>query len=99
MLRVKPSDIGYTLAAGAVIGALLPIAVFPGLQRKYKNVSLYTSLLAIYPIVFLLFPLVNLVARWGANVNGDFGSATNALVWVGICVILLCGRFAGMTWS
>ena len=76
----------------------------PHLLRRFDHAKMYNVCVAIYPYVYLLLPLLNLVARNGL-VEGVDGApdgvtpGTKALLWLGIAVLLGMARVACLAFS
>jgi len=69
--------------------AFLQLLVMPTLMRRFKIASLFIFCMGVWPITFMLVPLLNLIARSGLDrPTGTF----NPLLWVGIAVVLICWR-------
>ena len=95
------------MACSGIIGALLTMFVLPVLQNMFSVVGLYRFLMATYPLQYLLFPLVNLVARYTVrfaeepdpNAEEWPTPPAGAAVWTGIITILFINRFSCMAFS
>lgn len=71
------------------IFAFLQFLVMPTLMRRFNIASMYIFCMGVWPITFMLVPLLNLIARMGLDKpTGAF----NPLLWVGIAVVLVCWR-------
>ncbi|KAI5117843.1 hypothetical protein M0805_008115 [Coniferiporia weirii] len=84
-LSRTPDEIGYALAFSGVAGSLVQVFVFPVLQRRFDNVPLYRALMLLWPILFSILPLLNILARWSAPAAAlaapvaDIGAALDAI--------------------
>ncbi|KAH8915985.1 MFS general substrate transporter [Atractiella rhizophila] len=73
-LGMDESSIGKALSYAGFLSILVQLFIFPPLQKRIGTVALYRSMMALYPIVFALFPLSNVFAR-----KGDMKSAQGVL--------------------
>lgn len=90
------------LAASGSISAGLQLFTMPYLLRRFDHARMYNVCMAIFPYVYLLLPLLNLVARTGIEeVNGveTITAGTKALLWLGIGIILSLARIACLAFS
>jgi hypothetical protein len=91
------------LATSGAIAAGLQLFFMPYLLRRFDHAKMYNTCVAIYPYVYLLLPLLNIVARQG-TVVGDDGvegvtPGTKALLWLGIAILLGMARIACLAFS
>lgn len=82
-------EIGLVLGARGVCGILLQLFAFPPLCNGLGPALTFRSCLALYPLIFLLFPLIGLAAK-----SGETG-----LVWTGLVVSMLLWATANMAFS
>lgn len=91
------------LASSGAIAAGLQIFFMPYLLRRFDHAKMYNTCVAIFPYVYLLTPLLNLVARHGVVVGEDgiesITPGTKALLWVGIGILLGMARVATLAFS
>lgn len=95
------------MAFSGVSGAFLTMFLLPALQSRFSTIGLYRFLLKTYPLQFLLFPLVNLLARYTIvfQETGDPGAENwptppaGIAVWLSVAVILFINRAACMCFS
>ncbi|KAJ7136766.1 major facilitator superfamily domain-containing protein [Mycena epipterygia] len=88
-LGFSVTEIGYVLSISSGIFAFLQFLVMPTLMRRFNIASMYIFCMGVWPITFMLVPLLNLIARMGLDKpTGAF----NPLLWVGISVMLICWR-------
>lgn len=62
-------DIGKALACAGVLTVVSQVSLFPPLQTRLGTIKLYRALMALYPFVFSLFPIMSHVASQDAK-NG-----------------------------
>ncbi|KAE9406760.1 MFS general substrate transporter [Gymnopus androsaceus JB14] len=99
-LAFPPSTIGYSLAfAGLILGAA-QVFIMPILLRRYEAAKIYNMSIAAWPITFLIFPTLNMIARFGLDENtGQLSTYSNALLWVGIVIVLTLSRIGCIAFS
>ncbi|EKM55532.1 uncharacterized protein PHACADRAFT_256226 [Phanerochaete carnosa HHB-10118-sp] len=97
------AEIGLALASSGLIAAGLQVFFMPYLLRRFDHAKMYNTCVAIFPWVFSLLPLLNLIARRGVIVGEDGAEsvtpATKALLWVGIGILLALARSAALAFS
>lgn len=74
---------------------------FPWLTKRIKLTTLYPSLMALYPAVFLLLPFLNTIARDNL-VEGSEDKLTAhglAVLWTCMGALLILTRVAGMCYA
>lgn len=96
---IQPAQIGNALSAAGIFGISVQLFVFPPLQRRVRNTFLYTIFFSMWPLVFGLFPLVSLAARWGKLEDGTLSNAAQSGVLVGISLILAIAKIACMSFA
>jgi len=56
--------------------------------------------MALWPYTFLVLPILNFIARAGIDeTTGALGSTTIAFLWIGIVLVLLLSKIAGLSYS
>ncbi|GJE90858.1 MFS general substrate transporter [Phanerochaete sordida] len=97
------AEIGFALASSGLIAAGLQVFFMPYLLRRFDHAKMYNTCVGIFPWVFLLLPLLNLVARRGAVLGADgvesVTPATKAALWAGIALLLALARSAALAFS
>lgn len=83
------------LSATGLLGIFVALVGFPTLQHRFGTMPVYRMCMALWVVVFLLFPVTSLVARWTLLGEGN-GSSGLGLLWTGVALILAAGRFASM---
>ena len=75
----------------------------PYLLRRFDHAKMYNTCVAIYPYVYLLLPLLNVIARRGVVVSEDgverVDPGTKTLLWLGIAILLGMARIACLAFS
>ncbi|KAF8299932.1 MFS general substrate transporter [Clavulina sp. PMI_390] len=87
----SPSQIGLALAVSGAVGAFSSLVIFPRIQRRFNNRSLYNVLACFWPIAYAMMPIGNLIARWAEGLPPNEGQAW---MWVAIAMILTPMRAA-----
>ncbi|KAG8831242.1 hypothetical protein FRC17_003438 [Serendipita sp. 399] len=59
----SPAEIGYAFALGGVISLFLLPFGLPPLQRRYGTVPLYYGLAMLWPVIYLMFPALNVIVK------------------------------------
>ena len=98
----QPEEIGFTLASAGVIGAIIQVLILPNLQRRYGTLTLYRFFMSLWPVVYLLFPILNLVARHtikGVYEEGYDTEPAGLAVWFLVALSLSLSRLAAMSFS
>ncbi|KAG9035199.1 hypothetical protein FRB95_011933 [Tulasnella sp. JGI-2019a] len=98
-LQRTPAEIASLLASMSVLGILLPLFVFPALQQSYGTLAVYRACIALGPIVFALFSVTSLLARWVVSENGSANDSAMALIWIAVSLILMLGRTSMMGYT
>lgn len=100
-LSLDPVEIGSALAFGGFIAAVMQPFAFPALTKRFKLATLYPCFMALYPISFLLLPLLNVIARRNLVEGTDDQITPRGLtaLWTCIAALLLMTRIAGMSYA
>ncbi|KAF8509541.1 MFS general substrate transporter [Gautieria morchelliformis] len=104
-LGYSATKIGYALAIAGTSAALFQLLVLPILLRRVAAVTAYKLCMKLWPVAFLMFPLLNVLARAGlevedVNTAGEvLKPAYTAAVWVGIGLCLATTRIANLAFS
>lgn len=70
------------------------------LLRRFEAARIYNVSVAAWPITFLLFPLLNIIARYGLDDStGQLSTRSNAALWVGLVVVLALSRIGCIAFS
>ncbi|KAE9409000.1 MFS general substrate transporter [Gymnopus androsaceus JB14] len=97
-----PAEItGYALAFTGFIAGITQLFLMPLLLRRFEAAKIYTVCIAAWPIVFLILPCFNLIARYGLMVNeatGELGVHAKAILWTGIFLDLALSRIGGIAY-
>jgi len=102
-LSRSPEEIGYALAFSGVVAGVIQVFIFPVLQRRYNNIPLYRALMSVWPLIFAMLPVLNVIARWtlpeAAREDDDYKFAASPWLWLGIAVVMATVRLAAMSYS
>ncbi|GAA5906508.1 hypothetical protein JCM6882_004454 [Rhodosporidiobolus microsporus] len=88
-LGFPPSSIGTALSLSGLLAVSFQLFLFPPLQKRAGTVPLYRALMALWPVVFALFPVMG----WAARERGE------RAVWVVLCVFLGLKSIANMSYA
>ncbi|KAG0152285.1 hypothetical protein CROQUDRAFT_649654 [Cronartium quercuum f. sp. fusiforme G11] len=86
------ANIGVALSLSGIFTVVAQLLLFPPLQRRYGTVKLYRICMAAYPVIFLLFPLIHLIAVFEK-------SESHTGVWVGLTWLLLLKTSANIVFA
>ncbi|KAI1795984.1 MFS general substrate transporter [Ganoderma leucocontextum] len=100
-LAFDATQIGYALSISGCVSIFLQLFCMPYILRRIDNARMYNFCMGLWPFCFVLLPGLNILARMGAAdlATGELDPTTNALVWLGICVILTISRTAALAFS
>lgn len=87
---LQTSQIGTALAMTASVATVVALVIFPVVQKRYNNRTLFVFLVSPFVLVFALMPIGNLAAR--AHFEGDETMAKwkhDVLVWIAIFITLI----------
>ncbi|GAA5986072.1 hypothetical protein JCM11641_005547 [Rhodosporidiobolus odoratus] len=88
-LGFPPSSIGTALSLSGLLAVSFQLLLFPPLQKRAGTVPLYRALMALWPVVFALFPVMGYAAK-----RGDMQA-----VWGWLCVFLTLKSIANMSYA
>ncbi|KAJ4467774.1 MFS general substrate transporter [Lentinula lateritia] len=102
-LAFPPSVIGYALAFTGVVAGLTQLFLMPVFLRRFEAAKIYSVCMAVWPLVFLILPCLNIIARYGSDhgLNGGLtplSTHTKAILWVGFFVTLTLSRVGGIAY-
>ncbi|KAJ4478962.1 major facilitator superfamily domain-containing protein [Lentinula aciculospora] len=111
-LAFPPSVIGYALAFTGVVAGLTQLFLMPAFLRRFEAAKIYLVCMAVWPLVFLILPCLNIIAMRGLNAMDEFdgdgghegyelgqlGTETKAMLWVGFFVALTLSRIGGIAY-
>ncbi|KAI0646944.1 MFS general substrate transporter [Trametes meyenii] len=100
-LSFNATQIGYALSIAGFMSIFLQLFCMPFILRRFDHARMYNFCMGLWPFCFVLLPGLNLLARWGGldELTGELLPATQALVWVGIGVILTISKAAALAFS
>ncbi|KAJ3980440.1 major facilitator superfamily domain-containing protein [Lentinula detonsa] len=111
-LAFPPSVIGYALAFTGLVAGLTQLFLMPIFLRRFEAAKIYSVCMAVWPLVFLVLPCLNIIARYGSHYGldgadgldrvsgelGQLGNHTKAILWVGVFVALTLSRVGGIAY-
>lgn len=72
----------------------------PYLIRTFNHAKMYNLCFWMFPFVFPLLALLNVIARAGYDGNsGKLSAHASAAIWVGVALILAMSRIAGLAFG
>ncbi|KLO14164.1 MFS general substrate transporter [Schizopora paradoxa] len=99
-LSFSVSQIGYALAVAGISSAALQLLFMPILLRHFNCSRLYKFCMSIWPLTFVLLPILNGIAKLGYDEDHNFmDSDTAVAVWIGIGIVLALSRIACLAFS
>lgn len=89
---------------GGIISTIMLPFGFPAIQRRYGTRNMYCTLMYFWPSVYLLLPILNVIARMFVQPVGDDGverltPTGDMTLWLGIGIVVLLTRIACMMFS
>ncbi|KAJ7039837.1 major facilitator superfamily domain-containing protein [Mycena alexandri] len=100
-LGFSVAEIGYSVSMLSAIFVLLQLLLAPHLLRRFDIGRLYIFCMGLWPLTFILIPVLNVIARLhplGEPVHNEPTTHKIAL-WVGIAVVLTCSAMASLSFS
>lgn len=71
----------------------------PYLLRTYNTARMYNATICMFPCIFCLMPLLNVVARAGLNPEtGMVGVGATAVIWVCLGLLLGMAALSNLAW-
>ncbi|KZP26912.1 hypothetical protein FIBSPDRAFT_928347 [Athelia psychrophila] len=93
-------NIGYSLSTSGAISLFLQLMIMPYLIRTFNPAKMYNLCFWMFPFMFPLLAVLNLVARGGYDrTTGELNSQASAAIWVGIAIVMAMARFANLAFS
>ncbi|KAF8529849.1 major facilitator superfamily domain-containing protein [Gautieria morchelliformis] len=94
------SPIGYSLAVAGITAAALQIFLMPWILRTFDLDVTYRFCMGLFPFAFVSLPMLNLLARMGADSEGNVTAQwVRCALWVGIAATLAMSRTAALGFS
>ncbi|KAJ6618366.1 major facilitator superfamily domain-containing protein [Mycena sp. CBHHK59/15] len=94
------TEIGYALAMSGAILAIFQLFLMPTLLRNFNAAKMYNFCMRCWPVTFVLTPFLNFIVRNGYDEDsGLVDPTTNALLWIGVAVVLMCSRIAALAYA
>ena len=89
---------------GGIFSTIMLPFGFPPIQRRYGTRKMYCSLMYFWPAVYLLLPILNVIARMLVQPMGDDGveqltPAGDKILWLGVGTVVLLTKTASMMFS
>lgn len=83
-----------------MVSLLLQLMIMPYLLRTFSHAKMYNLCFWMFPFVFPLLALLNVIARAGYDGDtGELGTHASAAIWVGLAIILAMSRIAGLAFG
>ncbi|TFK55183.1 MFS general substrate transporter [Heliocybe sulcata] len=99
-LEFSPSEIGFSLATSGVLAAFVQLFLLPIVLKRCDTCKVYTFCMSLWAYVFMLLPLLNVIARSGVQRTDEVLDArAKALVWVGLGIMLALSRLGCLAFS
>ncbi|KZP15464.1 MFS general substrate transporter [Athelia psychrophila] len=99
-LGLSTENIGYSLSTSGAVSLLLQLMIMPYLIRNFNLAKMYSLCFWMFPFMFPLLAVLNLVARGGYDgTTGELSSQASAAIWVGIAIVMTMARFANLAFS
>ncbi|KAJ6579987.1 hypothetical protein DFH09DRAFT_1444340 [Mycena vulgaris] len=99
-LGFSATEIGYTLSMSSAFFAFFQLLLMPILMRKFSIVRMYMFCVGVWPLTFMLVPLLNAIVRMGQiNPGADSYVNFDVLLWISIAVVIICWRVACLAYS
>ncbi|KZP15745.1 MFS general substrate transporter [Athelia psychrophila] len=94
-LGFPAKQIGYALSGSGVLSVAMQLFLMPYILRTFDKAKMYNLCFCMYPLLFPIMSVLNIIARAGYDEATETLSAqTTAAVWAGIALLLLMSRFA-----
>jgi hypothetical protein len=87
----QPTNIASALAISGTTSAALKLLVMPHLLQRYDARRLYLICMGVWPLTFILFPLLSAIA-WRTK-------STGALLWAGVALVAVMSQIACLAFS
>ncbi|KAJ7770519.1 major facilitator superfamily domain-containing protein [Mycena metata] len=100
-LGFSVAEIGYIMSMLSAIFVLLQLLLAPHLLRRFDIGRLYKFCMGLWPLAFILIPVLNVIARLDPAEGPVQNEATTHKIglWVGIAVVLTCSGVASLCFS
>ncbi|THH20372.1 hypothetical protein EW146_g974 [Bondarzewia mesenterica] len=105
-LAFSASQIGYCLATSGVISIFIQILIMPTVLARCDHARVYNFCMALWPYVFCVIPLLNIIARTGfpeqlgpGMILQNADARVQATVWCCIAALLGITRIATLAFS
>ncbi|KAJ4488469.1 major facilitator superfamily multidrug-resistance, DHA1 sub-family, partial [Lentinula aciculospora] len=94
-LGLETSQIGYALVISGLTAAFFQLVLMPTLLRRVDHAKCYHFTIAVWPAVFLILPSLNLLAQTNESLDDN----ASAMLWTGICVVLVFARIGFLPYT
>ncbi|KZP06320.1 hypothetical protein FIBSPDRAFT_876670, partial [Athelia psychrophila] len=99
-LGFPAKQIGYALSSSGVLSVTMQLFLMPYILRTFDKAKMYNLCFCMYPLLFPIMSVLNIIARAGYDEATETLSAqATAAVWAGIALLLLMSRFAMMAFA
>ncbi|KZP29862.1 MFS general substrate transporter [Athelia psychrophila] len=99
-LGLPAKQIGYALSSSGLSAMTMELFFIPYILRTFDTAKMYNLCFCVYPLVFPIMAVLNVIARAGYDeTTGTLSAQTTAAVWAGIALLLLMSRFAMLAFA
>ncbi|KAF5391823.1 hypothetical protein D9757_001794 [Collybiopsis confluens] len=92
-LGLETDEIGYALAISGVIAGCFQLCLMPTLLRYVDHARCYHFSIAVWPVVFLMLPVLNEFALSASDLeNGKVNERTSTTLWIGVAIVLVTAK-------
>ncbi|KZP18281.1 MFS general substrate transporter [Athelia psychrophila] len=98
-LSFTTQRIGYLLSASAMLSIMFQFLFLPYLLRTFNTARMYNAAMCMFPFIFCLMPLLNVIARAGLDpTTGLIGPYATGLIWICIFLLLSMAALSNLAW-
>ncbi|KAF8551948.1 MFS general substrate transporter [Imleria badia] len=100
-LGLDPSTIGNVFASAGTLAVFLRFFAMPYILRRFDYAKTYNVCMYIWPVAFGLLPFLNVFARAYPPSSSDAVSvsASSALIWTGLLILLALSKIGAIPHS
>ncbi|KZP18280.1 MFS general substrate transporter [Athelia psychrophila] len=98
-LSFTTQRIGYLLSISPMLSIMIRLLLLPYLLRTFTTARMYHAAMCMYPFIFCLMPLLNVIARAGLDpATGLIGPYATGLIWICISLLLAMAALSNLAW-
>ncbi|KAH7103208.1 MFS general substrate transporter [Auriculariales sp. MPI-PUGE-AT-0066] len=96
----RNAKIGFALSFSGFIASLISVFCYPWLTKRVSVKKLYPQLMSFYPTVFLLLPVLNIIARAysAPGSENEVSKRGQVILWIALAIPLLFIRVAHLSY-